>query len=164
MQAIRELYAYNRWANGRILGVAAELEPAAFTKDMGSSFPSVRDTLVHILAAEWVWLARWQGTSPTGLPSWDLPTCDAVRERWTAVERERQEFISGLADADLNRVVPYRDTGGNEWASELGQMLRHVVNHSSYHRGQVVTMLRQLGAEAVATDLIRFYRAGGGED
>jgi len=162
VEEIRELYAYNRWANARILGAAAALDPAAFARDMGSSFPSVRDTLVHILAAEWVWLSRWQGTSPIGLPTWDLSTCDEVRERWAEVEREQQAFIARLTDADIRRSMAYRDTRGRAWENELGQMLRHVVNHSSYHRGQVITMLRQLGAETVATDLIRYYREGGG--
>lgn len=160
MEEIRELYAYNRWANRRILGAAAALEPASFGKNMGSSFPSVRDTLVHILAAEWVWLARWKGSSPTGLPSWDLATCDDVRERWAEVEAEQQAFVEALTEADRRREVAYRDTSGRAWESQLDHMLRHVVNHSSYHRGQVITMLRQLGAETVGTDLIRYYRAG----
>ena len=162
MDDIRGLYAYNRWANRRMLDAAAALEPAAFTKDMGSSFPSVRDTLVHILAAEWVWLSRWQGNSPTGLPSWDLSTCEALREKWSEVERDQEAFVSGLADEDLTRVIAYGDTRGTAWENRLGQMLRHVVNHSSYHRGQVVTMLRQLGAVPPSTDLIRYYREGGG--
>jgi len=161
VKEIQELYAYNRWANRRILGAAAVLEPQAFGKDMGSSFLSVRDTLVHILAAEWVWLARWQGTSPTGLPSWDLVTCDEVRKRWAEVESEQQEFIEALTEADRRRVIAYRDTSGRARENELGHMLRHVVNHSSYHRGQVITMLRQLGAETVGTDLIRYYREAG---
>jgi uncharacterized damage-inducible protein DinB len=164
VEELRELYAYNRWANRRILGAAAALEPEAFGKDMGSSFPSVRDTLVHILAAEWVWLARWQGTSPTGLPSWDLATCDEVRKRWAEVEGEQQAFVEALTEADRRRVIAYRDTSGRAWETELGHMLRHVVNHSSYHRGQVITMLRQLGAETVGTDLIRYYREGGVAD
>lgn len=161
MEDIRELYAYNRWANRRILGAAAALELEAFRKDMGSSFPSVRDTLVHILAAEWVWLARWKGSSPTGLPSWDLATCDEVQERWVKVETEQQAFVDALTDADRRRMVAYGDTSGRTWESRLDHMLRHVVNHSSYHRGQVITMLRQLGAETVSTDMIRYYREGG---
>lgn len=161
MEEIRELYAYNRWANRRILGAAAALEPEEFGKDMGSSFPSVRDTLVHILAAEWVWLARWQGSSPSGLPTWNLATCDEVRKRWAEVESEQTAFVEALTEADRRRVIAYGDTSGRAWETELGHMLRHVVNHSSYHRGQVITMLRQLGAETVGTDLIRYYRERG---
>lgn len=156
---IRELYAYNRWANHRTLEAASALSEEAFTRDLGSSFPSVRDTLAHVLAAEWIWLQRWKGTSPTGTPQdWDLSTPKAIRARWAEVEREREAFVSVLTDEDLRRAVNYRNTVGQPFENTLEEMLRHVVNHSSYHRGQVVTMLRQLGAEPVGTDLIRFYR------
>lgn len=114
MGEIQELYAYNRWANAEALDAASALSEPQFTRDLGNSFPSVRDTLVHILAAEWIWLSRWQGISPNGMP-----------DGWAS---------SG-----------YRE-----------QMLRHVVNHSTYHRGQIATMLRQLGAKAASTDLIIF--------
>lgn len=159
MDEIRELYAYNRWANRRILDAAAVLDAASFTRDLGSSFHSVQDTLVHILGAEWIWLSRWKGTSPTGLPaSWDLSTYDALCERWAEVERDQAAFVDGLTELDLGRAITYRNMKGEGFKNTLGQMLRHVVNHSSYHRGQVATLLRQLGAQAVSTDLIRFYR------
>ncbi len=156
---LRELYEYNRWANERVLDAAAGLSAEAYARDLGSSFPSVRDTLVHVFAAEWVWLSRWQGTSPAGLPAdWELSTVEALRTRWAEVERERAALLAGLGDAELDRTVAYRNTKGEPFTSSLGQMLRHVVNHSTYHRGQVTTMLRQLGAEPVGTDLIQYYR------
>lgn len=156
---IRDLYAYNRWANRRILDAAARLDPASFTKDLGGSFPSIRDTLAHVLGAEWVWLSRWRGESPTGLPSeWDLSTLEALRGRWAEVERDQRALVDGLAEEDLGRSIAYRNTRGDPFENTMGQMLRHVVNHSTYHRGQVVTMLRQLGAGAVGTDLIQYYR------
>ena len=78
------------------------------------------------------------------------------------MERDQEAFVSGLAFEDLTRVIAYGDTRGTAWEERLGRMLRHVVNHSSYHRGQVVTMLRQLGAVPPSTDLIRYYREGDG--
>ncbi len=156
---LRELFAYNRWANHRILDAAAKLNDEALDKDLGSSFPSVRATLAHILSAEWAWLSRWQGTSPTGVPdSWDLSTLDAIRKRWAEVERKQQAFIDALGEDDLRRAVSYRNIKGEPFTNTMAQMLRHVVNHSTYHRGQVITMLRQLGADAVSTDLITYYR------
>lgn len=156
---IRELYAYNRWANRRLLDAASRLSPEAFTRDLGSSFPSVGDTLAHIVAAEWVWLERWRGRSPTGPPdAWDLSTPGTLRAAWEEVDRNRQAFLVELTEAASGREIAYRTTSGQPFEQPLGQMLRHVVNHSSYHRGQVVTMLRQLGAEPPPTDLILFYR------
>lgn len=159
VEEIRQLYAYNRWANRRILGAAARLGPKELGRDLGNSFPSIRDTLAHVLGAEWIWLSRWQGVSPSGPPaSWDLSTIEALRARWTEVEREQEAFIVALTDDALGRMITYRNLKGDTFTGPLWQMLRHVVNHSTYHRAQVVTMLRQLGAEAVGTDLIQFYR------
>ncbi len=164
IEEIRELYAYTTWANDRVLDVVAELDAAAFAKDLGSSFPSVRETLVHLLAVDWVWLARWRGGSPTATPeSWDLSSFDAIRAQWTEVQRERAAFLAGLSDADLERPLAYRTRKGEAHVNTYGEMLRHVVNHTTHHRGQIVTMLRQLGRPGVDTDLIVFYwqRAAG---
>lgn len=158
-EEMRSLYAYDRWADRRILEAAAALGDEELNRDLDSSFPSVRATLAHILGSEWIWLSRWRGHSPTGLPdSWDLATLDALRERWEEVEEEQRAFVEELDDDDLPRIVSYRTTDGTPHHHPLGILLRHVVNHSSYHRGQITTMLRQLGAEPVSTDLIRYHR------
>jgi uncharacterized damage-inducible protein DinB len=158
---IRELFRYNRWANRRVLAAVSRLDEDQFTRDLGSSFPSVRDTLVHVLAAEWVWLSRWNGVSPTDMPAgWRDSTYEGLRERWEVVGAEQLEFVATLDEGTLDRVIAYRTTAGEPFQAPLSQLLRHVVNHSSYHRGQVVTMLRQLGAEAPSTDLVLFYRSG----
>lgn len=156
---IEELYAYNRWANRRLLDAVSRLGPGEYTRDLGSSFPSIHETLVHILSAEWVWLSRWRGQSPAGIPdSWDVTTFGGLRAQWAEVERDQRAFVSELTEDALGRSIAYRNTKGEPFEQPLARMLRHVVNHSTYHRGQVVTMLRQLGAEATATDLILFCR------
>jgi uncharacterized damage-inducible protein DinB len=156
---LKELYAYNRWANARILDAVGELSESDLSKDLGSSFPSVRATVAHLLAAEWIWVCRWEGSSPRGLPDdWADDSVDGVRERWRQVEERQQAFLGTLREADLDRRVDYTDTAGEPLQSTIQQMLRHVVNHASYHRGQVVTMLRQLGTPAPSTDLIFYYR------
>jgi uncharacterized damage-inducible protein DinB len=129
---------------------------------MKSSFPSVLATLAHMVGAEWVWLTRWRGGSPTSTPTdWDVSTLEAVRERWRQVDLELSEFVGGLDDAALERPLTYTTFAGEAFSQPLAQMLRHVVNHSSYHRGQVTTLLRQLGGTPASTDLIRFYRESG---
>lgn len=159
VEEIQELFAYNRWANRRLLEAAAQLDDDAFTRHLGGSFPTVRDTLAHILGAEWVWLTRWLGDSPTAIPAaWDLSTLLGIRAEWERVERERDAFLAGLDDGALAGVVAYRTMRGEPFAQPLGQLLRHVVNHSSYHRGQVASQLRELGVEVPATDLVVFYR------
>ncbi len=159
LNEIRELYDYNRWANGRVLRAAGGLADEDYIRDLGSSFPSVRDTLEHILAAEWIWLSRWRGVSPPRLRAdWNPVMHHALRGRWLAFEMDQSEFLSRLTEDDLRDVVSYRQVSGEAFAEPLWQLMRHVVNHSTYHRGQVTTMLRQLGADPVSTDLVVFYR------
>jgi uncharacterized damage-inducible protein DinB len=156
---LRSLYDYNSWANHRVFEYCAVLTPEQFARDLGSSFPSVRDTLVHILSAEWIWLERLHGVSPAAfIAPTELKTVSHVVERWSGIERGLHDYVNSLEETGLGRVLEYKNTAGTPYASPVWQVLQHVVNHSTYHRGQVTTMLRQLGAKAVSTDLIAFYR------
>jgi uncharacterized damage-inducible protein DinB len=162
LDELRRLFAYNRWAVLRVLDAAEALTPEEVHRDLESSFPSVLDTLVHGLGAEWVWLERWTGTSPTGFPDWGpLDSVAAVRARWDGIWRDQQAFLAGLEDVDADRTVTYRSFKGDPDTRPLGELVRHVVNHATYHRGQVVTMLRQLGQVPPSTDYSRWLREEG---
>lgn len=163
IEDVHLLYDYNSWANRRVLDACAELTPEQFTRNLGSSYPSVRDTLTHIMFVEWLWLERWHGRSPTGPPSGEFPDLASIRARWQTIESDLLKFVRAVSASDLERVVTYRNTKGNPFLSPMWQMLQHVVNHGTYHRGQVTTMLRQLDATPVATDLIAFYREQSGQ-
>lgn len=155
----RLLYNYNTWANHRTLDCCNGLTAEQFTRDLGSSFRSVRDTFAHIYGAEWLWLERWHGRIPDALPSAaDFPDLASLRERWAKLESNLHIFISSLTSSELERVIKYKNTQGVPFEGPLWPMLQHVVNHSSYHRGQIATLLRQLGAKAISTDLIAFHR------
>ncbi len=158
LQDVFTLYEYNRWANGRTLDAAEKLDPSAFLKDLKNSFPSVRDTLAHIVGAEWAWLCRWRGETPAALPkAADFPTLASLRERFAAVDAERSAFVAVLTEAQLQAAFDYKDIAGNPMRLPLVQTMQHVVNHGTYHRGQITTMLRQLGAAPISTDMSRFY-------
>jgi uncharacterized damage-inducible protein DinB len=153
------LYEYNSWANHRMIDSCAQLSNEQFTRSLGSSFASVRDTLAHIYGAEWLWLERWQGRVPLSLPvSADFPDLKSLRARWAEHERKLEDYIRSLTPSELERVIKYKNTKGVPFEGPVWPMLQHVVNHSTYHRGQVTTLLRQLGAQPVSTDLIAFYR------
>lgn len=156
---LRTLFAYDAWANRRMLEACGALSPEQFTRDLGSSFRSVRDTLAHIMGAQWIWLERFRGRSPAALPDGeqyiDLAT---LRARWAQFESELLSYINGLSAADLERSFDYRDLKGNSYTNVLWQTLQHLANHGTYHRGQVTTMFRQLGAKPIGTDMIGFYR------
>jgi uncharacterized damage-inducible protein DinB len=158
-QDLRTLLDFHYWARDRMFDAIELLTPEQFTRDLGNSFRSVRDTVAHIYAAEWAWYSRWQGHSPTALlPADQFPDVATLRRAWVEQEQKARAFLAELGEA-VGRVMPYTLLSGVSSASPFWQMLQHVVNHASYHRGQVTTMLRQLGAApAKSCDLITFYR------
>jgi len=159
VEDIRLLYGFNSWANQRTREACALPAPDQFTKNLGSSFGSVRDTLAHLLGAEWIWLERWLGRTPEVFPkAADFPDMASIERRWAGIEREQMAFIASLKPEDITRVLHYKTMAGTPMEGELWQMLQHVVNHGSYHRGQIATLLRQLGAKPNSTDLIGYYR------
>jgi uncharacterized damage-inducible protein DinB len=158
-EEIRQLFDYNAWANQRALEGAAQLSDEQFIKPLGSSFSSVRDTLVHICGAEWIWLERCHGHSPSAIPSVSkVQTVSALREHWAPQTEQLLTFVQGLKQNDLDRVMEYKTINFGVYENPVWQSLQHVANHGTYHRGQVTTMLRQLGVKPVLTDLMHFYR------
>ena len=178
---IQTLYAYNRWANERLFVAVHKLSEHQFTARVDSSFPSIRDTVFHILFAEWLWLKRWQGTSPRstladpdaspatwstlspgGKPSAEeLATLAALKSFAGSIEQERSEFLRGVSEDVLQARLQFNDMAGTPYAEPLVHLMQHLVNHGTYHRGQVTTMLRQLGAETIPLDMLYFFREGG---
>jgi uncharacterized damage-inducible protein DinB len=159
-QDLHLLLEFNYWARDRILDAVAPLSADQYTRDLGNSFKSIRDTLAHTYSAEWVWYSRWQGTSPTApLTFEDYPDVPALRAAWAILEGQIRAFVGAQNDATLTKVYDYRLMNGTPGRSIFWQMFQHVVNHGSYHRGQVTTMLRQMGvAPPKSTDMITFYR------
>ncbi len=159
LDEVRTLFDYDAWADGELLRAARALTADQYARDLGSSFGGVRGTLLHVYGADRVWLARWQGDGPSApWPVDDLETLDQLEERWAALRLDTERFLAALTEAQLTLPMPYTDYAGQAHRQLLFQQMQHRINHSTYHRGQVVTMLRQLGAEPVSTDLIKYYR------
>jgi uncharacterized damage-inducible protein DinB len=153
------LYEYNAWANRRALQAASALNKEQYTKQLGSSFSSVRDTLSHMYGAEWIWLERFQGRSPSAFPdNSEFIDIERLKDAWAEFEPKLLGFVRGLKQEDLDRVMEYKTINFGVYSNPLWQSMQHVVNHGTYHRGQVTTMLRQLGAKPLLTDLMHFYR------
>lgn len=158
-EEIRQLYDYNAWSNRRSLSAAEKLGNEQFVRPMGSSFSSVRDTLAHIYGAEWIWLERFQGRSPSALPKADeFADVHSLRDAWLTHEKKLLTFIAGLTQSDLDGELEYKTLRFGVYKNPLWQSLLHVINHGTYHRGQVTTLLRQLGAQPILLDLMHFYR------
>jgi uncharacterized damage-inducible protein DinB len=157
---LHTLLEYHYWARDRLLAAIEQLSREQLTANRGNSFPSIFDTMVHLYGADWIWLSRWEGTSPTALPaSSEFADLAALRAVWTDNEARLRALVERLGDEGIQRPITYRGWDGREQAQIFWQMFQHLVNHGSYHRGQVTTMLRQIDvAPPKSMDLIAFYR------
>ena len=162
---VRDLYDYHRWANRRLYDFAAALGEETCARDVGSQFSYAKVTrmFAHLYGADWVWLSRWKGTSPTTLPGAELTTMAAVRRRWDALEAEQQAFVDALKDDDLARVVEYTSTEGKAFRAPLGQLLVHVANHATHHRSEIATMVTILSSSPPDTGINTWILARTGQ-
>jgi len=152
---VRDLYDYHRWANRTLYDFAVGLGEATCAREVGTQFSyrKVTRMFAHLHGADWVWLRRWKGTSPTTIPGDELTTMAAVRETWDALEAEQKAFVDALHDADLARVVGYKNTEGKAFSAPLGQLLVHVANHATHHRSEVATMVTMLSGSPPDTGI-----------
>jgi uncharacterized damage-inducible protein DinB len=168
---IQLLYEYDRWANNRVLLAVSALSAEQFTHDLGGGFRSVRDALVHIIGGEWIWLEYWKEPPHSSAALAELstrrdalfnpnafPNVAAVRSKWLEVEKEQAKFVNRVTSESLEKLLPFRTT-----QVRLAHLMQHMANHSTYHRGQVAMMMRQLDAEPLATDFHVFLVEGRGE-
>lgn len=154
---IETLYDYGYWANGKLFSVISQLTDEEFTREFGGPGKSIRSTLVHILNAEWGWLARSGGPDrgPRLNPD-DFPSLDSIKEVWSEIESHARSFLSSLKDEDVDRIVEYTNDAGESRALPLGAVMRHAANHGVHHRGQITQMLRLMGRSSGNIDML-FY-------
>jgi len=156
---LERLYDYGYWANKRLFAVVAQLTPDQFTHDVAGSYGSIRNTLVHTLSAEWGWLERCGGPARgPALKAEDYPTAASVIDAWARVEGWIREFLAGLKDEELDRMVEYKNPKGELRSMLLGELMQHAANHGVHHRGQIALLLRITGLAPGNVDLL-FYDA-----
>ena len=155
-----ELFDYNYWARDRQLKACARLTRKQFTEPLGGSFASMRDTLTHLAVVEWIWLERWEGRNPSAIPKQQFETLAPLEEYWRKVELSMREFLAGLDPERLGTTLTYTNFKGEMWSYALWRTMVHVINHQSYHRGQITHMLRQLQLEPPAVDLLVAHDLG----
>ncbi|SRR5258706_1470699 len=155
---LQGLFDYSYWANRKIFGVAAQLSTEQFTQSAAGSYGSVRNTMVHILSAEWGWLDRCGGP-PRGaqLKADDFPTLQSIMDTWTKVEAHVRQFLSTLRDEDLGRTIEFAIGAGPKHSMPLGELMHHAAVHAIHHRGQVALLLRVLGYTPGNFDILFYY-------
>jgi len=143
---LERLFDYNYWANAKLLGVVSQLTPEQFTQAVAGSYGSIRNTLVHVLSAEWGWLDRCGGPQRgERLKPEDYPTVESLVRVWTQVEEYMRDFLSDLNDEDLTRDIEFAIGGGQKQSARLEDLMQHAAVHAVHHRGQVALLLRTLG-------------------
>ena len=157
---LRRRYDYGYWANRKLFAVIETLSPDQFTQNVAGSYGSIRNTLVHMMSAEWGWIDRCGGPSRgPALKADDFPTFASIVEQWTIVEAYAREFLGTLNDADLQRIVEFSiPQVGLARAMPVGELLQHAATHGVHHRGQLALLLRVLGHAPGNFDLL-FYDA-----
>ncbi len=153
-------WKFHRWALERFLAVCQELEPEALTKDLGNSFPSIRDTLVHCFMADHAWFHRVQGLAFTRPEAQNYPSVQSIIDQWQPFLEQWETLITR---SSLEQIIVYKTFDGAEFNNSFEEITRHVVNHGSYHRGQIAMMLRLLGHKPPATDWILYSRISQGQ-
>jgi uncharacterized damage-inducible protein DinB len=156
---IQLLYEYDRWANARVFKAASMVTPQQFTQDLGGGFRSLRDTLVHLVQGEWIWLQVWNEALPDEAFFAELdrrrdelfrpdryPDLASVKRKLEEIEKDLIAFLDPLTDQALERVLIIPEQ------AKIVHLMQHVANHSTYHRGQASLLLRQLGAQPLPTD------------
>jgi uncharacterized damage-inducible protein DinB len=143
---LERLYNYHYWANNKLFKVVSQLTPGQFTQSVAGSYGSIRNTLAHVLSAEWVWLDRYSGPARGTRPQPDdFPTLESLIDTWSKVEEQIRGFLSGLHDEDLSRRVEFIMSGDIKASRLLGELIQHAAMHAVHHRGQVALLLRALG-------------------
>lgn len=157
--ALADLVEFNDWAARLFHKAVGQLSPDEWTMEVGGSFGSIQGTMAHMVGAEWIWLERWKGASPSHAPDWvkdpDAPT---LTDHWEAVATDRKAWMEAQSDEELQRLLSYNRLDGEPSTTRLDVLIRHVVNHSTYHRGQVAAFLRNLGKTPPSSDLVLWHR------
>ncbi len=162
VESANKLLVYNRWANDRVLRSVAGLSSDELNHQFPVSYGSLQGTLVHIFGVEWCYLQRWAGTSPKQLPVIaELPDRAAIDQLWHDVVEKQDRFVAGLSDEKLQKSLGYINFRGQPMSYPLGDIVQHMVNHSTYHRGQVTFLLRMLGKEPLSSDYLLYFDEGG---
>jgi uncharacterized damage-inducible protein DinB len=156
-----ELADYNIWANNIVFDWLNEINDEQWNQAITSSFSSIADTSIHIAGAEKIWLERWQQVqNPTFLSTEFKGTKNELIEIWKKASKDLQEYIYNLPEEKYSSQLTFKRLNGDEYTMQFAETFSHIINHSTFHRGQLVTMLRQAGfTKVTSTDLLTYYRS-----
>ena len=157
--ALQDMLAYSAWASRRMVDAAAQLPPEQLTRDFGTADKSVLGTLVHVFAADRIWFWRIEGNAPDKFIGDEDYQLGVLQNDWPLVQDNWGRWAAGLTDEAAAADLHYRDIRGNQWHQPIWQVVLHVVNHGTHHRGQAAGFLRSMGIAPPAIDMTVYYRS-----
>jgi uncharacterized damage-inducible protein DinB len=159
-QQIKSYADYNLWANQQIIAILKQLSDDQLDQVIVNSFPSITKTISHIWLAEYLWLKRWQGTSLKTFPFSDFKGTHHQRfEEVLKTSTAIKDYVATINQSDLAEGITIQTLEGNEYSHTRHQLIHHCLNHSTYHRGQLVMMCKQLGIQELGPfDYIWYLR------
>jgi len=149
---------YSAWATQRLLDAAAKLSPEELARDFKTADKCVLDTLVHIYAADRIWLTRVLGETRATFVDPEDRDLTVLQNEWPALNQRWKLWLRDFGDADVARNISFKDTRGNPYSQPVWQIILHLVNHGTHHRGQISGFLRAMGHTPPPLDLIAYYR------
>lgn len=161
---VREMLLYMLWADRLMLKAVRDVRPEDLTRDAGISFGSMLGTMVHMAGSQRLWLSRFFGQTLDHIPTLaDYPDLLSWIHAWEETASEIEAFLAAVTSEQLAAPITWTSTTGEIHTLPLWQPVVHMVNHVTYHRGQVVSLLRQMGYQTPSTDLVYYFieRAGG---
>ena len=158
-QLLQQYAAYNTWANKKILETAKLLSEEQINKEIVSSFPSVYKTVLHLMEVENVWWERLKLAEHTTLSGWFTGNFDELSKKLLELSQQWHDWIQNANEVNITHVFAYQNSKKEHFKQPVYEMLLHLFNHQTFHRGQLVTMFRQLGLDKIPpTDFIVFSR------
>ena len=158
VNTLRTHLDYTNWASARLLEAAAKLTPEELTRDFGTADKNVVGSLAHIYAADRIWMHRIEGRPPVKFITDEDRDLALLNREWPALLDAWKQWAAGLNDRTLGESASYKDLKGNPYTTPYWQIILHVVNHGTHHRGQVSGFLRALGHVPPPLDLMAYYR------
>ena len=157
VQDLTTLFDYGYWANRKLFEVISQLTPEQFAQPLSGTHGSIRNTMVHMLSAEWGWLERCGGpVRGAALKPDDYPTAESLIAGWNKVETMMREFLARLRNEDLARVIEFA-LGAEARSMPVEEMLQQGANHGVHHRGQVSLLLRLRGYNPDNFDIVLYH-------
>jgi uncharacterized damage-inducible protein DinB len=160
----QQAFDYDSWANRRVLDAAKALPEEQLFRQQGHSWDSIHGVLLHIMNAQWIWLRRWQGESPKAFfkPA-EFPTLASVELKWAQVEAEMRAFLASQTSSSLEQEIAYANTSGKSFRLPLWQMMAHVINHGTHHRGELAAMFATLNAPHPEDEWSQYFLTTNGQ-